>query len=187
MSIKLMLVSIVVLAALAVAGVFIHHWYTVKPLAAPMVGTAESDANDLKYELHTKLSTDQKQHLFDGACRSVNSTDGLPIAIQNAFASITQEKPFALANPGARFNATDVIEPGLPRRRMVYAGACENRWFIEYEKGGIGLSIQVMVFRLEQNSEVHFVWGGWGFRSEAPFAALQTAIVSDAFEDADRF
>lgn len=152
-----------------------------------MVGTADPNDNHLKYELHTRLSTDQKQRLFDGDCRSVNSTDGLPIAIQNAFASITQDKPFALANPGARFNATDVIEPGLPRRRMVYAGACENRWFIEYEKGGIGLSVQVMVLRLEQNSDVHFVWGGWSFRSAAPFAALQTAIVTDVFEDADRF
>lgn len=187
MSIKLILLSVVVLAALLVAGVFIHHRYIVKPLAAPMIGTAESDINDLKYKLHTRLSTDQKRHLFDGACRSVNSTDALPITIQNAFASITQDKPFALANPGARFNATDVIEPGLPRRRMVFAGACENRWFIEYEKGGIGLSVQVMVLRVEQNSDVHFVWGGWSFRSVASFAALQTAIVSDAFEDADRF
>jgi hypothetical protein len=152
-----------------------------------MVGTAESDADDLRYRLHTSLSNDQKQHLFDGACRSVTSTDGLPIAIQNAFATITRDKPFALANPGARFNATDVIEPGLPRRRMVYAGACENRWFIEYEKGGIGLSVQVMVLRLEQNSDVHFMWGGSGFGSVAPLAALQTAIVSGTFGDADRF
>ncbi|MGA9463956.1 MAG: hypothetical protein WBV28_14285 [Terracidiphilus sp.] len=184
---KLMLLSLAVLAALAVVGVFIHHRYTVEPFAAPMVGTAESDADDLRYRLHSRLSTDQKQHLFDGGCRSVTSTDGLPIAIRNAFASITQDKPFALANPRARFNATDVIEPGLPRRRMVYAGACENRWFLEYEKGGIGLSVQVMVLRLEQNSDVHFMWGGSGFRSVASLAALKTAIVSGAFGDADRF
>ena len=152
-----------------------------------MVGTAESEADDSKYRLHTRLSTDQKQHLFDGACRSVTSTEELPIAIQNAFGSITQEKPFALANAGARFNATDVIEPGLPRRRMVYAASCENRWFIEYEKGGIGLSVQVIVLKLEQNNDVHFVWGGSGFRSVAPLAALKTAIVSGAFGDADRF
>jgi len=187
MSTKLMLLSVVVLAALAVAGVFIYHQYTVKPLAAPMVGTADSDADDLRYRLHTRLSTDQKQHLFDGACRSVTSTDELPIAIQNAFASITQDKPFALADAGARFNATDVIEPGLPRRRMVYAGACENRWFVEYEKGGIGLSVQIMVLRLEQNGDVHFMWGGSGFRSVAPLDVLRTAIVSGAFGDADRF
>ncbi len=107
--------------------------------------------------------------------------------IKNAFSTVTQDKPFSLANPGARFNATDVIEPGFPRRRMVYAGVCENRWFIEYEKGGIGLSVQVMVLRLEQNNDVHFLWGGVGFHPVVSLPALQTAIVSGSFGDADRF
>jgi len=187
MSIKVMLLLVVIGAALAAAGIFIHHHYTVEPFTAPIAGTAESDVDDLRYRLHTKLSTDQKRHLLDGDCRIVTSTDGLPLAIQNAFAAVTQDKPFALANPMARFNATDVIEPGLPRRRMVYAGACEHRWFIEYEKGGIGLSVQIMVLRLEQNGDVHFLWGGSGLRAATPITALQTAIVSGAFSDADRF
>jgi hypothetical protein len=188
MSIKVTLVLIVVgAAALAVAGVSIHRRYTVEPFSAPLIGIATSDDDDLRYRLHTRLSADQKRHLFDGSCRSTTSIDGLPLSIQNAFASVTQDKPFALAKPGARFNATDLIEPGLPRRRLVYAGTCEDRWLIEYEKGGIGLSVQVMALRLEQNGDVHFLWGGSGFSKVNSIEDLQSAIVRGEFSDADRF
>ena len=42
-----------------------------------------------------------------------------------------------IANPGAAFNATDVIDR-RPRRRLILAGHFDSRWFVAYEVGGRG-------------------------------------------------
>ena len=185
---KLVLLTTVAGVGAFIGGLYIHRRYIPQPLpVTAMIGTAESDANDLRYRLHTRLSATEKQHLFDGKCQVVTSTGALPIAIRNAFATVTQVEPFALANPGTRFNVTDVIEPDLPSRRLVFAGVCENRWLIQYEKGGIGYSVEVLVLRLESNGDVHFMWGGVGSRPAASLTALQVAIVSGRFGDAVSF
>src|SRR6266568_7142122 len=104
---KLVLLTVVAGVGAVIGGTYIHRRYTLQPLpATTMIGMAESDANDLRYRLHTRLSTTEKQHLFDGGCQVVTSTGALPIAIRNAFATVTQVEPFALANPGTRFNVT---------------------------------------------------------------------------------
>lgn len=111
----------------------------------------------------------------------------MPQPIKNAFATITQDEPFALADPGDRFNATDVLLDDLPRRRLVLAAVCQDRWILEYERGGRGLSILVMVLRLEPKNDAHFVWGGFVFKRVSTLAGLQDAIVSGDFHDADSF
>jgi hypothetical protein len=79
---------------------------------------------------------------------------------------------------------TDVVEePGLPQRRLIFAGSCRNRWFIYYERGGIGHSSAVMVLNIEPNNSVHFVWGGAGLKPAASLNDLRGAIASGNFED----
>ena len=170
-----------------IGGLYIHRYYAPQELPALTIDTTESDADDLRYKLHTGLSASEKQHLLDGNCQVITSTDALPKPIKNAFATITQNKPFDLANPGTRFNATDVIEQDLPRRRLVLAGTCGNRWFVQYERGGIGLSVMVMVLNSEANGDVHFEWGGQGIRPIANLSDLRNAIASGEFSDSDRF
>jgi hypothetical protein len=137
--------------------------------------------------VHAKLSAAEKRQLFGGDCQVVTSISALPQPIKNAFATVTQDKPFALANPGTRFNATDVLEPGLPQRRLLFAGVCSNRWIIQYEKGGWIGSVEVIVFSIESKSDVHFMWGGLGFTPAVNLTALRDAGVSGEFRDADRF
>jgi hypothetical protein len=113
----------------------------------------------------------------------------MPQSIKNAFATITGIKPFALADPGRKYQMTDDggEEPGLPQRRLIFAGSCKNRWFIYYERGGMGHSSAVMVLNIEQNNSVHFVWGGAGFRPAANLNDLRDAIASGDFADGSVF
>ena len=51
-----------------------------------------------------------------------------------------------LADPGSRWNATDVIDRKLPYRRLIFAGFSSTKWFIYYEHGGRGRSEHVILF-----------------------------------------
>jgi hypothetical protein len=184
---KVLLLVIVAGAGSLLGGLYVHRYYALQPFQTAPIGTAESNTDDLRYRLHTELSTSDKQHLLDGDCQVVTSADAFPQPIKNAFATVTQDKPFSLANPGTRFNATDVIEPDLPQRRLVFAGVCKDLWLIQYEHGGIGLSVQVMVLNMESNNDVHFVWGGERNRPVPNLIDLRYAIVSGKFSDSDRF
>jgi hypothetical protein len=51
-----------------------------------------------------------------------------------------------LANPGERFNRTDVVDPRYPMRRLVLAGLGARSWFVSYEHGGRGYHRHLVVY-----------------------------------------
>ena len=51
-----------------------------------------------------------------------------------------------LANPGERFNSTDIIDTRYPMRRLVLAGVESRSWFVSYEHGGRGYHRHLVVF-----------------------------------------
>jgi hypothetical protein len=51
-----------------------------------------------------------------------------------------------LANPGERFNRTDVVDPRSPMRRLVLAGLGARSWFVTYEHGGRGYHRHLVVY-----------------------------------------
>ena len=51
-----------------------------------------------------------------------------------------------LANPGERFNRTDVVDPRYPMRRLVLAGLGTRSWFVSYEHGGRGYHRHLVVY-----------------------------------------
>ena len=114
-----------------------------------------------------------------GDCATIRVRSELPDQIKNAFVTITHDKPFALADPGAR-----MMEPGLPARRLLLAGRCEDRWFIEYEHGGTGKSIALMVLRANPDHSVTFVWGRQLKDGANDIAKLRAALSNGAYLDA---
>ena len=107
--------------------------------------------------VHASPSESQKQHLLDGNFTIIRNTTDLPPNIRSAFATVTRTKPFALANPGEKFQETDVIyEEGLPRRRLLFAGVSNNRWFIHYEYGGWGHGYAILMFTTQPDRSVLF-------------------------------
>src|ERR1700691_4903289 len=92
-------------------------------------------------EFRKQLSPAEKEHILDGSFTDVTKTELMPTTAKQAFAKITDDPSFTLANPGQNYQVTDVnpVRP-LPRRRLVFAGVAGNEWFVYYEKGGIGHS-----------------------------------------------
>ena len=133
---------------------------------------------------HATLSAQEKQHVLDGSCSVIASTKAMPQSLRNGFAKVTREQKFELADPGKRYQETDVIIfPGLPRRRLVFAGSCGERWFIHYEKGGIGHSYEVLIFAADGKGEMPFVWGGVGFYRAKDMDELRRVIAAGEFAD----
>ena len=84
----------------------------------------------------------------------------LPVAIQRLY-RVSGGTRSTMADPGERFEATDVItDPMLPRRRLIFAGVAQDRAFIHYEEGGIGPSYVIEFFRLETSESAVGLWRG---------------------------
>jgi hypothetical protein len=180
---------IVVLTTCVVVGLVALSFYLLRRYAVQAPPPRAGESTEENYEVtarkfHIELSGEKKQHVLDGNFVILNSTDALPPAIKNAFATITGDKPFALANPGSKYQMTDVIdEPGLSPRRLIFAGVCNDRWFIHYEHGGIGVSDAVLVMNANPDGFVRFVWGGSGSYRAANMNDLRAAITSGKFAD----
>lgn len=130
----------------------------------------------------------EAQRLLKGHCDLVASTASLPKTLRNAFAKITNEPEFSLANPGEKYQETDVIDgPKLPWRRMVIAGSCDGNWFVHYEQGGIGHSYKLVLFRPDSKLEMEFVWGGVGFHKAGNCDELRRAIATKRFASDRRY
>jgi hypothetical protein len=90
---------------------------------------------------------------------------------------ITDETPPA-------YQVTDVIdEPGLPFRRLLFAGESQKSWFIHYEHGGIGHGYAVLVFSKAQESGLQFFWGGTGSENAKDLNDLRNKIAAGDFRD----
>jgi len=130
------------------------------------------------------LSEIDAQRLLQGPCQLLTSTAQLPEKLRTAFAMLTEEPEFALANPGEKYQSTDVMSRRkLPMRRMVIAGNCSGYWFIHYERGGIAHSYALVFFQPDSKREMAFVWGGRGFYGASNCIELRNAIASKKFAE----
>ncbi len=84
---------------------------------------------------------------FDGSeFVEVGSLALLPPAIQDSIGA-KRAGADGIAERGARFNTTDVVEPGLPMRRFVIAGLAPDAALVAYERGGRGYSVGILLFK----------------------------------------
>jgi hypothetical protein len=135
-------------------------------------------------QIAKNFSSKDAERVLAAGCKPFRTTADFPAALRAAFTKITQQNRFALANPGDRYQATDVVNPGdpsLPVRRLVFAGKCEGFWFIHYEQGGIGHSYAVVFFKDNPHGEPSFVWGGRGFTRARDINDLRSAITRKLF------
>lgn len=52
---------------------------------------------------------------------------------------------FALANPGEKYNATDIITRGLPSRQLIFMAKSANIFIITYNHGGWGWHQHILI------------------------------------------
>jgi hypothetical protein len=108
----------------------------------------------------------------------------LPAGIRKLY-TVKGAAHVAIADPGQKFEATDVItDPDLPRRRLIFAGVAGDRAFIHYEQGGIGHSYLVALFRLKSPDVAVGLWRG--YRGPAKNFEEMKRLVSEDESCCDR-
>ena len=107
-----------------------------------------------------QISSAESERLLDGQFKIVWKTDGIPASLKQAFSKITRQRSFAMADPGQKFQVTDVVlDNALPSRRLVFAGTQGDTWFVHYERGGYAHSYYVIALKLIPHSDAEFQWG----------------------------
>ncbi|MCL4524869.1 MAG: hypothetical protein M1453_13105 [Acidobacteria bacterium] len=107
------------------------------------------------------MNCSERRAFLLGDYKILRSVSDLPGGIQKLYAA-KGESWTGMADPGKRFEATDVItDPTLPLRRLVFAGVAQDRAFVHYEQGGIGRYFVVEFFRLKSSETAIGLWRGF--------------------------
>jgi hypothetical protein len=132
------------------------------------------------------LSRADRDNFFKGDFIIVTNTEAIPSNLKQSFAEITKEPVFALANPGQEYQATDAVNPKkrkLPSRRLIFAGRYGDKWFIHYERGGIGHYYAVVLLSADGGNRPQFLWGGVGFSGAQNLAELRRLVAGGKFTE----
>ena len=103
-------------------------------------------------------SADARRELLEREFAIVTKTKDIPEPVRVLLSALTKTDGKVLAEPGDKYQETDVIaEPGLPRRRLIFAGSSKGVYFLNYELGGRGHSQHVAVFEFRPG-QISLVW-----------------------------
>jgi hypothetical protein len=101
------------------------------------------------------------RQFLDGNFVIIKNVNAFPKPVLQAFTEVGGSRP-VMANPGKKFEVTDVIwDASLPRERLIFAGTLGDKCFVHYERGGIGHSYLLALFRLTMRDATTPVWGGY--------------------------
>lgn len=141
-------------------------------------GIAGSGASAARLDPSSEVS----RSILDGKLTEILDVAKLPEAVRDGAFQIDGQRPmdWSLANPGAEWQATDVIvTPRLPTRRLIFA-ACDAQFcIVHYEKGGIAHSMHLLAFQ-RSGDAFKTVWHAVGFGYIRNFAALYRLISQRA-------
>ena len=133
------------------------------------------------------LSDALRAHVKDDRFDMVTSIRGLPLGVREGLQALFASDALDIAEPGAEFQATDVIvNPTLPIRRLVAAGCSIDHCLVYYERGGIVHTWQVALFHWTP-AETRFEWGGTAPGGLTTIDDVRNAILSGAIKSSARF
>ena len=133
------------------------------------------------------LSAELQAHVKDDRFGIVTSVRGLPLGVRDGLETLFGSQTLDIAEPGAEFQATDVIvNPKLPIRRLVTAGCSIEHCLVYYERGGFAHTWQVALFHWTP-AETRFEWGGIAPGALATVDDVRNAILSGAIKGATKF
>jgi hypothetical protein len=130
---------------------------------------------------------DVRVSLRDARAFHVRATvSAVPTAVRASFTKADGDEPFAMAEPSAEWQVTDVIrKPGLPRRRLGKVALSETFCILFYELGGRGHSYHAAVFRLSPDG-APLVWRAVLAQAVTDPATLLIAIAEGKVDDDPR-
>jgi len=87
-----------------------------------------------------------------------------------------------MQNPDWKYSG---MSGAVPFRRLRFAGLAANKWFIQYESGinGIAWNYDVVVFSVDEQNKVQFLWGGCGVGGASDLEDLRRGIAAGRFTD----
>ena len=126
------------------------------------------------------LSQDQRNVLtdvphFQEAYRSTN--------IPPEVLTLCDAGTTGLAEPGQKWNASDTIDPNLPRKRLIWIATKDEFYVIHYEKGGIAHTSHIAFIRFKPGEGANVIWRAHGglFKNYKEFA--QALKRNELYED----
>ena len=127
-----------------------------------------------------------RAHLKDERLQIVTSVRGLPLGVREELQTLFGSNTLDIAEPGARFQVTDVVvDPNLPRRRLVSAGCSQDHCLVYYERGGIAHTWHVALFHWTPG-ETRLDGGGIAPSGLASVEEVRNAILSGAIKGPNR-
>ncbi len=123
-----------------------------------------------------------RSYVKDGRFGIVTSVRGLPLGVRNELQRLFGSQSLDIAEPGAQFQATNVIvNPKLPIRRMVAAGCTIEYCLVYYERGGVAHTWHVALFHWTPEA-TRFEWGGAAPGGLKTFDDVRKAVLSGAIK-----
>jgi hypothetical protein len=137
------------------------------------------------------LSEALRAHVKADRFDIVSSIRGLPLGVreglQTLFGSQALDIALEIAEPGTKFQVTDVIvNPRLPIRRLVAAECSIDHCLVYYERGGIVHTWHVALFHWTP-AATRFEWGGIAPGGLATIGDVRNAMLSGAIKGSARF
>lgn len=133
------------------------------------------------------LSGASRDHVQGERFGIVTSIRGLPLGVRDGLQTLFGSGALDIAEPGGRFQVTDVIvEPNLPVRRLVAAGCSTDHCLVYYERGGIAHTWHLALFHWTP-AATRFEWGGDAPAGLATIDDIRKAILSGAIKGGARF
>ena len=133
------------------------------------------------------LSGALRNYVKDGRFGIVTSIRGLPLGVRHELQTLFGSQTLDIAEPGAEFQATNVIvNPNLPIRRLVSAGCTIEYCLVYYERGGMVHAWNVALFHWTP-AATRFEWGGTAPGGLATIDDVRNAVLSGAIKGPARF
>ena len=127
----------------------------------------------------TKLSAEAKTYLLrENTFKVISKTKDIPASVLLKLAEVARDSNLKIANPGEKFQVTDVIEEeGLPWRRLIWGVAAKDYSVIHYE-GGIAHAYLVILFKHSEEG-VKYLWGASSMNKIKNMTELRQLLQTD--------
>src|SRR5262249_32462524 len=129
-----------------------------------------------------RTSSPQAPHILHDDFAVLRTTGAIPQSCKEAFSRFAGDEGFDMADPGQQFQVGDVLQKGLPRRRLIFAGTSSGKCFVHYEQGGIGHSYYLSVLDISARGP-KLLWNAAGIGPAANLQELRSAIAKGAFQE----
>jgi len=125
-----------------------------------------------------------RAHLKEDRFGIVTSVRGLPLGVRDELQTLFRSAVLDIADPGAAFRATGVMEPDLPTRRLVMAACSIDRCLVYYERGGNAHTWHVALFHWTP-AATRFEFGGIAPGGLRTTAAVRNAMLTGAIKSSN--